>query len=60
MESIERLVDSLRNERGGLIAILEKIQASYSYLPEEVLRTVAQKTGHSLVDTDSKLHLSGS
>jgi NADH:ubiquinone oxidoreductase subunit E len=50
MEPIERLVDSLRNERGGLIAILEKIQAKYSYLPEEALRTVAQKTGHSLVD----------
>jgi len=35
---------------GGLIAILEEVQAKYSYLPEEVLREVAEKTGRSLVD----------
>jgi len=34
----------------GLISILEDIQAKYSYLPEEALRLVAQKTGRSLVD----------
>ncbi|MFH1372365.1 MAG: NAD(P)H-dependent oxidoreductase subunit E [bacterium] len=35
---------------GGLISILEKIQSKYSYLPEDALRDVAEKTGRSLVD----------
>jgi NADH-quinone oxidoreductase subunit E len=33
-----------------LISILEDIQADYSYLPEEALRIVSEKTGRSLVD----------
>ncbi len=37
-------------ERGGLISILEDIQNRYSYLPEEALCLVAEKTSHSLVD----------
>lgn len=49
-ETIDRLVDTYQGERGGLIAILEAIQAKYSYLPEEALRIVADKTGASLVD----------
>jgi len=35
---------------GGLISILEQVQAKYSYLPEDVLREVAEETGRSLVD----------
>lgn len=35
---------------GGLVSILEQVQAKYGYLPEEVLRRVAQETGRSLVD----------
>ena len=35
---------------GGLISILEDIQAKFGYLPEMELRTVAQETGRSLVD----------
>ncbi|HPO13574.1 MAG TPA: NAD(P)H-dependent oxidoreductase subunit E [Candidatus Hydrogenedentes bacterium] len=35
---------------GGLIAILEEIQAIYGYLPEQALRQVAQATDRSLVD----------
>ncbi len=38
------------SEMGELISTLEEIQAKYSYLPEEVLRDVAKKTGRSLVD----------
>jgi len=34
----------------GLIAMLEKIQAKYSYLPQDALRKVSEKTGRSLVD----------
>jgi len=39
-----------RRQRGGLIAVLEDIQATYGYLPEEALRTVGDETGRSLVD----------
>jgi NADH-quinone oxidoreductase subunit E len=35
---------------GGLIAILEEIQAQYGYLPQNVLQDVAEQTGRSLVD----------
>lgn len=35
---------------GGLISMLEDIQAKYGYLPETELRTVAKETGRSLVD----------
>jgi len=49
-QTIEKLVDSYHGERGGLITILEAIQAKYSYLPEEALRLVADRTGTSLVD----------
>ncbi len=37
-------------QRGWLIAVLEDIQATYGYLPEEALRTVGDETGRSLVD----------
>ena len=35
---------------GGLIAILEKVQNRYGYLPEKALRIVGDRTGCSLVD----------
>ena len=35
---------------GGLIAILEKVQNRYGYLPEKALRIVGDRTGRSLVD----------
>jgi len=35
---------------GGLIAILEEIQAAYGYLPEQALRLIARATHKSLVD----------
>ena len=37
-------------QHGGLISLLEDIQAKYGYLPEEQLRVVAAETGRSLVD----------
>jgi NADH-quinone oxidoreductase subunit E len=49
-QTIERLVDTYHGERGGLISILEAIEAKYSFLPEEALREVARQTGSSLVD----------
>jgi len=50
-KQIEKMIDDHRNgNQAGLISLLEEIQAKYSYLPEEALRIVSQKTGHSLVD----------
>ena len=41
-----------KNGRNGdnLISILEEIQAKFSYLPQEALTIVAEKTGRSLTD----------
>jgi len=37
-------------QQGGLIAVLEDIQARYGYLPQEALTTVGDETGRSPVD----------
>lgn len=37
-------------QQGGLIAVLEDIQARYGYLPRAALTTVGDETGRSLVD----------
>jgi NADH-quinone oxidoreductase subunit E len=49
-EYILRILENHRDNKGGLISILEDIQVYYGYLPEEALRMVAQTTGRSLVD----------
>jgi NADH-quinone oxidoreductase subunit E len=49
-QAILKILETHRGERGELIAILEEIQAKYSYLPEKALRILAEKTGRSLVD----------
>jgi NADH-quinone oxidoreductase subunit E len=49
-DTISRILEKYEGGRGGLIAILEEIQATYSYLPREALETVAEKTGRSMVD----------
>jgi NADH-quinone oxidoreductase subunit E len=49
-EHILRILENHRDNKGGLISILEDIQAQFGYLPEEALRMVAQSTGRSLVD----------
>ncbi|MFZ5787525.1 MAG: NAD(P)H-dependent oxidoreductase subunit E [Acidobacteriota bacterium] len=50
MNDIAQIVDNHLGERGELIAILEDIQAKYSFLPEDALRAVAHRTGRSLTD----------
>jgi NADH-quinone oxidoreductase subunit E len=47
---VSRILEKYSDQQEGLISILEDIQASYSYLPAEALREVAEKTGRSLVD----------
>jgi NADH-quinone oxidoreductase subunit E len=50
-KQIEKIIDDHHNgNQTGLISLLEEIQAKYSYLPEEALRIISQKTGTSLVD----------
>jgi NADH:ubiquinone oxidoreductase subunit E len=49
-EDIVSIVDKHKSDGGGLISILEEIQGRYSYLTEEALKLVAEKTGKSLVD----------
>lgn len=45
-----RILAKHGRDRGGLIAILQEIQARYGYLPEQALRAVSEETGRSLVD----------
>jgi NADH:ubiquinone oxidoreductase subunit E len=47
---IPKIVEKHNGHEGELISILEQIQAKYSFLPEQALREVAEKTGRSLVD----------
>ncbi|PKK82157.1 MAG: hypothetical protein CVT49_15165 [candidate division Zixibacteria bacterium HGW-Zixibacteria-1] len=44
------IVKKNNGHHGGLVSILLQVQAKYGYLPEEVLRRVAEETGRSLVD----------
>ena len=49
-EEITKILEKNGEKFGSLISILENVQAKYSYLPEDVLRIIAKKTGRSLVD----------
>lgn len=49
-ENVNQILEDNVYKTAGLIAILEKIQSKYSYLPEKELKEVAEKTGRSLVD----------
>jgi NADH-quinone oxidoreductase subunit E len=50
LKNVNEIVEKYDQEKGGLISILEDIQAKYTYLPEEALKQVAENTGHSMVD----------
>ena len=47
---VNAVLEKHKDERGGLISILEDIQGKYGYLPEEALKALAEKTNRSLVD----------
>ena len=49
-ESVLPIVEKYKHHRGGLISILEEIQSKYGYLPEDVLRVVAELTDRDIVD----------
>jgi NADH-quinone oxidoreductase subunit E len=48
--NVLKIVEGNRGRRGGLIAILQEIQARYGYLPGDALRMVAERTGRPLED----------
>lgn len=50
VDMVAAIIDRNWGQRGGLISILEGIQAKCGYLPEGALRLVAERTGRSLVD----------
>jgi NADH-quinone oxidoreductase subunit E len=50
VDLVAGIIDKQLGARGGLISILEGIQAKYGYLPEEALRVVAERTNRSMVD----------
>jgi NADH-quinone oxidoreductase subunit E len=49
-ENIRNIIKKSGNGNRGLIAILEEIQETYTYLPETALRLVAEETEYSLTD----------
>jgi len=50
LKDVLGILEKHNEDRAGLIAILEEIQAEYGYLPEKSIRIVSEKTGHPLVD----------
>lgn len=50
MEDVEKIIEKRKKQPGALISILQDIQRKNGYLPEDILRILADKTGHSLVD----------
>jgi len=50
VEDILKIIEKHYKQRGEFIALLNKIQAEYGYLPEKSLRIISEKTGRSLVD----------
>lgn len=49
-EHISGIVSKHQGNGGGLVAILQDIQARFGYLPAEALKLVAEKTQRPLVD----------
>jgi len=49
-EHVSGIIQKHKDSRGGLVAILQDIQARCGYLPSDALRRVAEETGRPLVD----------
>jgi len=50
IDLVGAIIDRDLGRRGGLISMLEGIQAKYGYLPQGALEVVAERTGRSMVD----------
>jgi NADH-quinone oxidoreductase subunit E len=49
-DHVARIIEKYGKVRGGLISILEGIQAKYGYLPKAALQVVSERLGRSMVD----------
>lgn len=49
-EVVHRILEKHKENRDGLISILEDIQNQYGYLPADALKIVSQETSRALVD----------
>jgi len=49
-KKIDKILDKYHCNRHELISILEDVQANYNYLSQDILDTISEKTGCSLVD----------
>jgi NADH-quinone oxidoreductase subunit E len=49
-EDVTKIIEKYRSTRGGLISILEEVQAKYGYLPQKALVTISEEMGLSMVD----------
>ena len=50
LQVVEKIIEKHRGKVGGIISMLEDIQAKYRYLPKEALVKVAERTRKPLVD----------
>lgn len=50
MENVEPLLEQYEAQRSNLIPILQEVQDTYRYLPQEVLRKISQKLRIPLTD----------
>lgn len=50
LDTIQGIIDKHRHDKGGLISVLEEIQARLGYLPKESLEAVAKTMERPLVD----------
>ncbi len=49
-QSVEDIIQRHGNGPGGLLAMLQAVQAKYAYLPEDALRLISARTGRPLRD----------
>jgi NADH:ubiquinone oxidoreductase subunit E len=49
-EKIKEILNQNGNNRSGIISILQKIQVTYKYLPEDVLRYLSQQLDIPLIE----------
>jgi NADH:ubiquinone oxidoreductase subunit E len=47
-EKVKEIVNSHKNQDGPLMPILQEINATFNYLPENLLKYISQETGYSL------------
>jgi NADH-quinone oxidoreductase subunit E len=44
---LDKVIDELKDTPGNLIIVMQKAQSIYNYLPRDVIKRIADKTGHT-------------